>query len=172
MPRTKEQFGDMRSNSKTIIADTALKLFTIEGYHTTSISKIAQEAGVAIGLMYNYYKSKEDLLVSIIDEHLQKMFESITRKLNQVPENQKIPKMIDLMIEVIMKESSSWKLIISVMFQPDVSKIANERIHNVFNHQEQLFEIYYQDKGVNNPAESAKVLAAILHGAILQFACS
>lgn len=172
MPRTKKQFEEMRVNSKLIIAETALRLFTTEGYHTTSISKIAKEAGVAIGLMYNYYESKEDLLLSIIDDNLQKMFKIIPLNLNTDSEDINIQKLIDSIIEVIMKEKDSWRLIISVMFQPDVAKMADIKIYHAFSHYEELFEKYYINKGVTNPALSAQVLTNVLHGALLHFACS
>lgn len=171
MPRTKEQFEDMRLNSKANIAATALRLFTSEGYHTTSISKIAKEAGVAIGLLYNYYAGKEDLLISIIDEHLQHIHENISKKLDEVS-TQDINEVIEILIETIIQKEDSWKLIISVMFQPAVSNIAKERIHKAFQHQEEIFENYFKEKKVDNPEESARVLNAVLHGALLQFACT
>ncbi|HRW21852.1 MAG TPA: helix-turn-helix domain-containing protein, partial [Bacteroidales bacterium] len=61
-PRTPEQFEEIRLSKHKLILDTAMKLFASSGYHNTSISKIAKEAGISKGLIYNYFDSKEDLL--------------------------------------------------------------------------------------------------------------
>ncbi|WP_373230034.1 TetR/AcrR family transcriptional regulator [Cohnella sp.] len=47
------------------IIDAAVKVFAKTGYHGSQVSKIAREAGVADGTIYLYFKSKEDILVSL-----------------------------------------------------------------------------------------------------------
>lgn len=47
------------------ILNAALKLFTEFGFHGTPTSKIAQEAGVANGTLFHYYKTKDDLIVAL-----------------------------------------------------------------------------------------------------------
>ena len=48
-----------------------LKLFARQGYHATSIRKIARAAGVTEGLVYHYFLSKEDLLKKIVENSMQ-----------------------------------------------------------------------------------------------------
>ncbi len=43
----------------------ALKLFVEFGFHGTATSKIAKEAGVANGTLFHYYKTKDDLIMSL-----------------------------------------------------------------------------------------------------------
>ncbi|MDS1030851.1 helix-turn-helix domain-containing protein [Bacillota bacterium LX-D] len=52
--------------SQKKIAQAALKLFAEKGYEASSTSAIAKEAGVAEGTIYKYYKSKKDLMLSLI----------------------------------------------------------------------------------------------------------
>lgn len=52
------------------ILDAALKIFAEYGYFGSQVSKIAREAGVADGTIYLYFKSKEDILVSVFRERL------------------------------------------------------------------------------------------------------
>ena len=54
MPKTKEQFEEIRNKSKAAIIEAALELFANNGFHNTSITQIAKKAGVSKGLMYNY----------------------------------------------------------------------------------------------------------------------
>ena len=50
-------------NKDQLIIATALKLFVENGFHGTATSKIAQESGVANGTLFNYFATKEILIV-------------------------------------------------------------------------------------------------------------
>ncbi len=52
------------------IIQAAIQAFAAKGYTDTTISKIAAAAGVADGTVYEYFKNKEDLLLSIPEERL------------------------------------------------------------------------------------------------------
>lgn len=51
------------------ILDGAMKLFSEKGYDRTSISDIATNLGISQGLCYRYFKSKEEIFESAIDEY-------------------------------------------------------------------------------------------------------
>lgn len=55
----------------------ALRLFAENGFHGTPTSKIAKEAGVANGTLFHYYKTKEDLIVSLYIDIKSRMSEYI-----------------------------------------------------------------------------------------------
>src|SRR5881392_3983885 len=50
------------------ILDAAVRVFARKGYHGCRVSDVAREAGVAYGLVYHYYGSKEALLEAIFKE--------------------------------------------------------------------------------------------------------
>lgn len=50
------------------IMNTALKVFSRQGYGESTMSDIAMEAGIAIGTIYNYFENKREILISIIEE--------------------------------------------------------------------------------------------------------
>jgi AcrR family transcriptional regulator len=66
MPRTKEQNIIVRAEKKQLIMDSALLLFAENGYDRTSIGSIAQHAEMSQGLLYTYFKNKDDLLYQIL----------------------------------------------------------------------------------------------------------
>ena len=172
MVKSKERFEEMRANSKRILMETALKLFSSKGYHATSISSIAKEAGVAVGLMYNYFSSKEQLLTNIIDDFFDELVIVITHELDGPTASFDVKKIIDATIKAISQKKESWRLLISIMFQPDVSDVSTKKIHQFFLHQQSLSEQYYIKKGVNNPKKSAEVLDIVLHSSFMLFAAS
>ncbi|MDF2964515.1 MAG: TetR family transcriptional regulator [Paenibacillus sp.] len=63
----------MGEEKKEGIIEAALKLFEEQGYHTTKVSDIVREAGVAQGTFYLYFKSKEDLFRSIAETCLEEI---------------------------------------------------------------------------------------------------
>lgn len=52
-------------NKREKLLNTALKLFVEYGFHGTPTSKIAEEAGVSNGTLFRYFKTKDDLIVSL-----------------------------------------------------------------------------------------------------------
>ena len=55
-------------NTKGAILETALDLFSKEGYAGTSIRHIASSVGIRESAIYNHFKSKEDILKAIVDQ--------------------------------------------------------------------------------------------------------
>jgi TetR/AcrR family fatty acid metabolism transcriptional regulator len=52
-------------DKKQLILEAAVRVFAREGYHTSRVGRIAEEAGVAYGLVYHYFGSKDELLETI-----------------------------------------------------------------------------------------------------------
>ena len=50
------------------ILDAAVRVFARQGFHATRVSDIADEAGVAYGLVYHYFKSKDEVLNELFAE--------------------------------------------------------------------------------------------------------
>jgi AcrR family transcriptional regulator len=50
------------------ILDAAIRVFARQGFHATRVSDIADEAGVAYGLVYHYFNSKEEVLNELFSE--------------------------------------------------------------------------------------------------------
>jgi AcrR family transcriptional regulator len=50
------------------ILDAAIRVFARQGFHATRVSDIADEAGVAYGLVYHYFKSKDEVLNELFTE--------------------------------------------------------------------------------------------------------
>jgi AcrR family transcriptional regulator len=70
-PRTPHQFQEIRDEKRALIMAVALEHFANEGYFKTTIIHIARHAGISKGLMYNYFTSKEELLIAIINKSIE-----------------------------------------------------------------------------------------------------
>jgi TetR/AcrR family transcriptional regulator, fatty acid metabolism regulator protein len=65
--------GRARTNSSAVdkrrqILDAAVRVFARQGFHATRVSDIADEAGVAYGLVYHYFSSKEQVMNDLFRE--------------------------------------------------------------------------------------------------------
>ncbi|HLZ21845.1 MAG TPA: TetR/AcrR family transcriptional regulator [Ktedonobacterales bacterium] len=65
-PNRRELQAQDRRNQ---LIETALRLFAEKGMEKTTIKDIAEAAGVAQGLLYHYYRSKDDLLWAIVGKY-------------------------------------------------------------------------------------------------------
>jgi AcrR family transcriptional regulator len=64
-------------DKRKLILDSAIKVFAKKGYHRSRVSDIAEEAGIAYGLVYHYFKNKEEVLNSIFRERWGAFLEAI-----------------------------------------------------------------------------------------------
>jgi TetR/AcrR family transcriptional regulator, fatty acid metabolism regulator protein len=54
---------------RRLILDAAVRVFARRGFHTSRVGDIAEEAGVAHGLLYHYFASKDEVLETIFREN-------------------------------------------------------------------------------------------------------
>lgn len=67
---------------KQEILETAMKLFAQNGFEKTSISDIAKEIGVAQGLCYRYFPSKDVLFQTALNEYANILVSKMTKNIN------------------------------------------------------------------------------------------
>jgi TetR/AcrR family transcriptional regulator, fatty acid metabolism regulator protein len=70
------------------ILDAAVRAFAKKGYHASRVSDIAEEAGVAYGLVYHYFESKDAVLESIFRD----MWGMMVAAINAVEEIEQSPR--------------------------------------------------------------------------------
>jgi TetR/AcrR family fatty acid metabolism transcriptional regulator len=64
-------------DKRQLILDAAIKIFARTGYHGARVSDIAREAGIAYGLVYHYFKNKEQILDTIFEEQWSGFLETL-----------------------------------------------------------------------------------------------
>lgn len=71
--------GPRNTDTRTRIMDTAKRLFYSQGYNTTGINQIIEEAGIAKASLYQHFKSKDELLVAYLEENHRERMETLHR---------------------------------------------------------------------------------------------
>src|SRR4028119_507316 len=97
MPRTPAQFQQMRHDAHRAILDAALVVFGVRGYAAATVAEVAQQAGVSKGLIYNYFPSKDDLLVGVIQDQVEAA--AASRKANEpdsfLPQSERLERLAE-----------------------------------------------------------------------------
>ena len=69
MAKADRQRGNPEKREQILRA--ALRAFAKKGFYNTRVSEIAGEAGVADGTIYLYFKSKDDILISLFEDRME-----------------------------------------------------------------------------------------------------
>jgi len=64
---------------RRLILDAAVRVFARKGYHTSRVGDIAEEAGIAHGLLYHYFASKEQVLETVFRENWSELLAAFAR---------------------------------------------------------------------------------------------
>jgi AcrR family transcriptional regulator len=62
---------------RRLILDAAVRVFARKGYHSSRVGDIAEEAGVAHGLLYHYFASKEEVLETVFRETWRDLLDAV-----------------------------------------------------------------------------------------------
>jgi len=119
-PRSSAKFEEMREEKKTLIMNTALEHFSNVGYHATTITHIARHAGISKGLMYNYFRSKEDLLAAIMNRSVTEIYEYFNPDHDSHLTPDEFEQFIRNVFTVLHEKRQFWKLLFRILMQPGV----------------------------------------------------
>lgn len=147
----------------------ALELFAREGYHSTSISGIARYAGISKGLLYNYFKSKEDLLDSIMAHGISKFHDILGEIQDELDTPEELKYYIHGGFSMIRREPEYYRLMFSVFFQPGVMEASHNQYRQTADHLIRDIARYFETKGDSQPLEKARLLGNIIDGVGLNY---
>lgn len=77
----------MATDTRERILATAARLFHEQGYHATGVATIQREAEVSSGSFYNFFPSKEDLLVGVLERYAEILRPTIMDPAEEVAED-------------------------------------------------------------------------------------
>ena len=120
-PRTPEQFAEMREKSRNLIIEKAMDVFAKQGYYKASINMISKAAGISKGLIYNYFKSKDELLESVFIEGFSYFDKIIKLDQAEISAYNKLDKILTNFTQSLKENITFWKLYQNVISQPGIS---------------------------------------------------
>lgn len=167
-PKTEKQLNQIREEKKTKILDAALKLFAYNGFDRTTISKVAKEAEVSKGLIYNYFESKEEILKGIINQ-AETESDNIMNEMKEDDPKQNIRVLFEAFFRQIKNNPEFWKLTLTLSLRsyefPYIKEMVTTRLEEYITFLKDLFN----RAGIEKPSEEARILGATLDGVVLHY---
>jgi TetR/AcrR family transcriptional regulator, fatty acid metabolism regulator protein len=147
-------------DKRRVILDAGVRVFAKRGFHHCRVSDVADEAGVAYGLVYHYFRSKEEILNTLFLERWQIMLDAIAEiDSRELPAREKLYAVASFIIDSYRHDPDLMKVIIV-----EVTRAANS-----FGavHLDKIREAY---TGIGGIVESARAEGSFKSGIPSEFA--
>ena len=100
-------------DKRRLILDAAVRVFARQGFHTCRVSDIADEAGVAYGLVYHYFDSKDQILDTLFLERWDILLRAIQQvDAEEIPPREKLYAITSFIVDSYRHDPDLMKVII------------------------------------------------------------
>ena len=96
--------GDRSGDKRERILAAAERIFARHGFFAARVSEIAKEAGVADGTIYLYFKSKDDLLISLFENRMRQVNERLRQAIAGMPPAEQLRAFIHTYLQLVSDE--------------------------------------------------------------------
>jgi AcrR family transcriptional regulator len=151
---------------RRLILDAAVRTFAAKGYHATRVGDIAEEAGVAYGLVYHYFESKEDVLETIFRDTWSETLDALRQvEESDLPAADQLRQITAIFLRTWRREPDLVRVLIrEVARSPEMQRRIDE-IGAVFDVMERIVERGQADGELRRDVDP-RLAAWILYGAI------
>jgi AcrR family transcriptional regulator len=148
------------------ILDAAVRAFACKGYHACRVSDIAKEAGVAYGLVYHYYGSKEALLQAIFKETWGAMLTTV-RSVEEAddPAREQVRKVTEIVLRTWKRDPDLVRVLVREVTRSSQVQEETEDIDLAYQALQRIVE-RGQAKGEFRSDVDARLTSTIWYGAL------
>lgn len=174
MPRVSAAHVEAR---KQQILEAARVCFLRKGFHESSMQDIFREAGLSSGAVYLYFKSKDELITTLVEDRMQAVADRVERAVveNKLPSLEQLPAQVIRPFLAVAGGSEFERLAIQIWSEsqhnPAITMLTDKVLTLMLRLLTRAIEVYKAQGVVADdiPSESvARVIASIVHGFILQ----
>ncbi len=159
------------------ILDAASKVFAAKGFERATIADVAKEAGIAEGSIYNYFKNKADLLISIPRQIIQPNVEAVMGMMHvaaesPMPPEQLLPIVARNMVNVFQQNGHVFRILFSAL--PTMTpSVRADYLNRVIFYIWDILEAYLRElveKGILRQDLDPRILTRVFVGMFIPFA--
>jgi len=157
---------DTQREKRRLILRAAITVFARSGYHTSRVSDVAKEAGVAYGLVYHYFGSKEDLLEQIFRRTWSLMLQAVEEvERTDAPAREQLAGVARIVLGAWQVDPDLVRVLVrEVARSPQLGREVDEIAH-AFAALERIV-VRGQERGELRPGIDPKLAAWVLYGAL------
>ncbi|OUL28650.1 TetR family transcriptional regulator [Nostoc sp. T09] len=172
MPRTPEENERIRRATKEQILKAAMDLFFNKGYHATSIDEVAKTANISKGLLYHYFKGKEDLFAAMVDVRLNDLLVVMQGAAAKKTPTEQIRHIAEGALEDVRRQPEVFRFYLNLFTQPRLDPVVAKYGQKLMDEQAKQFEVQtemFTKLGVANPRKRSIYFSSTLQGIMLMF---
>lgn len=159
-----------KEETRKRIMDVSLNLFSKEGYESVSMAKVAKGAEISKGNLYNYFESKDEMLVQIVLHSVEEIYKDFDTNHDGEISHDELLKFIDDLFRNLVENQPFWKLMFSLMLQPNVLDNIQEHVTPLAESTFGLLYTYFSKMNPEDPVTEMMFFASLLKGAFMQYA--
>jgi AcrR family transcriptional regulator len=170
VPRTPAENERIRKAAKDKIDTAAMTLFIKKGYHATSIDDVAKQAQISKGLLYNYYKGKEELLASMVRSRIGEVSEVMEAASALDSPVDQLRYIVEGAIDNVFRKPDIYRFYLNLQTQPEDDVILAACREQLTESSRKQFELQckmFEDLGVREPRLRSLSFSAMLNGVML-----
>lgn len=157
-----------REERKAQIVNTALNLFSQNGFHAVSVNAIAKACNMSKGLLYNYFESKEALLDYILKDYAREIFKRLELTKNGILTKAEFEFFVRSIYRMVKENPRYYKLIFALSFQDNISHKLAEISTAMIPLNFELLNTFFITKGCEDPESEVLMFSSTLKGLLLQ----
>ncbi|WNG25183.1 TetR/AcrR family transcriptional regulator [Cystobacter fuscus] len=129
MPRTAEQFEQLKGERRQALLGVARRVFARKGLAATKIGEIAAEMGISYGLVYHYFPHKETLFAAAIEDALQ-AWETFFADVQRTPGTpwERLERVCTRMIQSVHEEPETLLLIVRALTEDEAPRAVRDAL--------------------------------------------
>lgn len=169
-PRNDEQNQRMREDASRAILAGAVEVFSEKGFHSATTAEIAERAGVSKGLVFNYFRNKDELLRAVLEDRMTTVFGELAELPPPESGRAMLTAVVEHWPEYSLRHAEMHRLYLSLLLQPGASPAitqASLALKPEIERYYAAFETAFRVAGSADPRADAMLFNAALTGILL-----
>ncbi|NOK20603.1 TetR/AcrR family transcriptional regulator [Corallococcus carmarthensis] len=169
MPRTADANAALREKTRERVLQAAVRLFSRHGFDGTRVRALAEEADIAVGLLYSHFESKEAVLAALMQSSMLDVAHTLEAADREPTARGFVTALLTSAVEMLDAHRDLWRLSQSLRHQPEVLARLKLPLEHFLGATQQRLEQALAARGVPEAGIEARVLFAMVEGISQQY---
>lgn len=150
-----------------------MSLFLNKGYHATLIEDIAKQAQISKGLLYHYFKGKEEVLAALVDRRIGDLLFVMNAAVAKPTPQEQIRHIVEGALADVQRQPEVFRFYLNLFTQPRLDPVVAKYSQKLMDEQSKQFQVQtemFTELGVPNPRQRSLYFSSTLQGMMLMFA--
>lgn len=173
MPRTPAENERIRRETREQILNATRTLFYSKGYHATSIEDVAKQAQISKGLLYHYFKGKEDLLAALVEQRIEDLLDVMQAAAAKPTPSEQIHHIIEGALADVRQQPEAFRFELNLLTQPKLDPVVAKHSQKLTDERANQFKLQtemFKQLGVKDPLQRSLYFSSTLQGVALMVA--